>query len=263
MKDFDLYIAPPFGNWLGWLPFVNVIRGSFTLEERPGLWERIRNNFWYDSKKGGYVNCIGLRNCGIVKALSAKQNTWFPFTYKKNDLLSIAILDMADVGDLNKLIPTDCNLEINISCPNTEKKLNTVGIETFLNKERLMCTIKLPPVVSFSNINKYYQMGFRMFDTSNTLPLKDNDGNYMGGLSGPSLKMHTIRNISYIRNKYGDDVYIIAGGGVRSMEDAKCYLDHGANAISVSTLCCNPLLFTVFYVQYLKNKASHKIMFFN
>ena len=57
-----------------------------------------------------------------------------------------------------------------------------------------------------------------------------------------------VRNI---RKRYPDTI-IIAGGGIRNMDTAKYYLNNGANHVSVSTLCFNPILFGYFYYNYNK-----------
>jgi dihydroorotate dehydrogenase len=54
-----------------------------------------------------------------------------------------------------------------------------------------------------------------------------------------------------IREAY-PDVVLIGGGGVRSIEDAKQYLNAGADHISVSTLCFNPVRFAWFYWNWKK-----------
>ena len=68
-----LFISPPFGNYLS-LPHTISIRGSFTLNERPGKWSQIVKTLRYKSTFGGWVNKIGLRNPGIDYAIKTKWN---------------------------------------------------------------------------------------------------------------------------------------------------------------------------------------------
>ena len=82
---------------------------------------------------------------------------------------------------LLKKIPNDMDIELNVSCPNTEKSLVNNGLSKFINNEREWCIIKLSPICDDKLIDKYYQEGFRQFHCSNTLPIKE------GGLSGPLL----------------------------------------------------------------------------
>ena len=68
---------------------------------------------------------------------------------------------------------------------------------------------------------------------SNTLPTQK------GGLSGKMIIPHTLKIINYIKNKH-NGVTVIAGGGVYSKQDAKKYLDAGADHISLGSVCFTP-----------------------
>ena len=57
---------------------------------------------------------------------------------------------------------------------------------------------------------------------------------------------HNKKNIEYMRNKY-PDATIIGGGGVQTPEHIELYKSFGANHISVSSLCFNPIKFLRFY----------------
>ena len=228
-----LFISPPFGNYLS-LPNTISIKGSYTLDSRPGLIEQIFKTLRYSFIYGGWINKIGLRNPGIDYAVK---------NHKKNTIISIAILEEKEVPKMLKIIPEDMNIEINISCPNVDKPLNTMGIEKFINSKREWCILKLQPIIKLPEIDKFYKVGFWQFHCSNTYPIKDR-----GGLSGVFLIPHTTYLISQIKKKYPDTT-IIAGGGVRNMETADLYKRNGADHISISTLCFNPILFANFYRQ--------------
>ena len=92
-----LFINPPFGNYLN-IENTIPIRGSFTLYERKGLIYNIFKSLRYSFACGGWVNKIGLRNKGIDYAIS---------TYKKGEIISIAIINKEDVNILLKKIPND------------------------------------------------------------------------------------------------------------------------------------------------------------
>ena len=119
-------------------------------------------------------------------------------------------------------------------------------IEKFLNPKRDWCIVKLSPLVKTEEIDRYYNKGFRQFHCSNTLPIENR-----GGLSGASLIPYTLNSIKKIKQKYPDTV-IIAGGGVRDITTAELYKKNGADHISVSTLCLNPVLFGYFYFKINK-----------
>lgn len=230
------FINPPFGNYLN-LPKTKSIKGSFTLEARDGLFTQILNTLRYSSKYGGWINKIGLRNKGIDWALK---------NYNTNDILSIAILREDDIPKLLEKIPTNQNIEINISCPNTDKKMINDKIETFINKERDWCLLKVSPNISEKEIDNYYRIGFRQFHCCNTLPIPE------GGLSGKALIPYTNNKINYIKNKF-KDATVISGGGITSWNDVINYKKLGADHFSVSSNFFNPIKSMNLYYDYLSN----------
>ena len=235
-----LFISPPFGNYYS-LDFKGVmpIKGSYTLDYRPGLFTQILKTLRYSFDNNGWINKIGLRNKGLNYAI---QN------YKKNsEIISIAILKKEEINIINDRIPKNMDIELNVSCPNLNKKMISNGLKCFLNRERKWCIIKLSPLVDKKLIDKYYQEGFRQFHCSNTIPTE------RGGLSGISLKTYNKNLITYIKNKYPDST-IIAGGGIRYKKDLEFYKNLGASHYSISTLLFNPLISTLFFYNYFKNK---------
>ena len=118
------------------------------------------------------------------------------------------------------------------------------GLSKFINNKREWCIIKLSPICDNTLIDTYYQEGFRQFHCSNTLPVR------YGGLSGPTLIPYTTRIVKYIKKHYPDTT-VIAGGGVRNIEQAKNYENIGADHISISTLFFNPILSWIFLKKYL------------
>lgn len=235
-----LFISPPFGNYIN-LPYTRSIKGSFTLEPRPGLIGQIFKTLRYSSENNGWINKIGLRNRGIDWAIHKYKYGFFNFY--RNSVISIAILKEEELEKFLEKIPDDMDLEINISCPNTEHSMINKNIHRFLNPNRKWCSIKLSPNASIDEIDMYYSQGFRQFHCSNTLPVES------GGLSGKTLIPYTSNLTKLIREKY-DDVEIIAGGGIGDCTDIVNYKKCGADYFSVSTLCFNPFKFTMLYFQY-------------
>jgi len=230
-----LFISPPFGNYIN-LPNSISIKGSFTLKPRLGLFSQIIKTLRYSSKNKGWINKIGLRNKGIDYAIKS---------YRKGHIVSIALLEIDDIKKIKNKIPDDMDIELNVSCPNTEKNMISDNLDVFLNNKRDWCIIKLSPTTNFNMIDKFYKKGFRQFHCSNTLKVK------FGGLSGPVLIPYTSNLIKKIKNKY-NDVVVIAGGGVTNLKIANTYLDLGADHISVSTLLFNPVSFISFYYNWIK-----------
>ena len=226
-----IFISPPFGNYIH-LPNTIPIRGSFTLNERPGKWEQIFKTLRYIPGMG-WVNKIGLRNPGIDYAIE---------TYKKGEIISIAIMDEKEIKPILDKIPVDMDIELNVSCPNTEKHMVNDGLKPFLNDKRDWCIIKLSPTESANNISKFYKNGFRQFHASNTLPSD------RGGISGTILKPYTISSINFIKNNFKDCV-VIAGGGIYDIKTMEEYKKAGADHFSVSTLFFNPIKTFSFFSQ--------------
>ena len=230
------FISPPFSNYLQ-LPNTISIQGSFTLEPRSGLFLQILKTLRYSFEYKGWVNKIGLRNKGIDWALK---------NVPEKDIISIAIMNENDIQKLNNKIPSNRNIEINVSCPNINKSLISDGLKPFLNKERKWCIIKLSPKTENKEIDKFYKSGFRQFHCCNTIPVKE------GGLSGPSLRPYTNEKIEYIKNKYPDSE-IISGGGIQSWNDVECYKRIGASHFSASTIFFNPYKALQLYYKYTNN----------
>ena len=178
-----LFISPPFGNYLN-LPNIISIKGSFTLNPRPGKWMQIFKTLRYSWKHKGWINKIGLRNKGIDYAIK---------TYKKGQIISVAILKEEEIGRFLEKIPEDMDIELNISCPNLDKHLVSNNLDKFLNDKRDWCIVKLS---INDNVDNLYKVGFRQFHCANTIPIEDmnpiraSDNTIpikRGGLSGISL----------------------------------------------------------------------------
>lgn len=229
-----LFISPPFGNYLTFLPYTIPIKGSYTIEPRPGLISQIINTLHYSTLYKGWINKIGLRNSGIKYGLD---------NYKSNNILSIALLSDKDIEKYKKIIPQDTNIEINISCPNAKVKYPD-NIKDLINTKRQWCIIKLSPLDNNDQIDKLYEQGFRQFHCCNTYPVA------LGGLSGPFLIPFVEKKIKYIKEKY-IDCEVIAGGGIQNIDTLNYYKTLGSDHFSISSLCFNPFRFSWFYLNYL------------
>ena len=231
-----IFINPPFSNYFSFDKTISI-KGSYTLEPRTGLIMQVLRTLRYSFEHNGWINKIGLRNPGIDYAIK---------NYKKNSIISVAILNKEDIPKLVKKIPDDMNIELNISCPNAEKKMITEGIENFLNKKRTWCIIKLSPTTDMKLVDNYYKQGFRQFHCSNTYPTPT------GGLSGKFLIPYSTKLISNIKSKYSDTT-VIGGGGITSNEEIEIYKKAGADHFSVSTLFFNPYKFYKFYNSFIRS----------
>ena len=231
-----IFISPPFGNYIN-LPETKSVKGSYTLKPRGGLIFQILKTLRLTQIDGEYhwINKIGLRNQGIDYGLQKYNH--------QTDVLSIAILEPEEIEELNKKIPPDVNLEINVSCPNTEKEMTSGGVEVFLNPKREWCCLKLSPLISMGDVDKYYNEGFRQFHCCNTYPSEN------GGISGEMVKPHSEKLVKYISDEY-PDCQIVAGGGIYNYSDMVRYQNLGATHFSVSTLFFNPVKSFYFFHDY-------------
>jgi len=215
------------------------IKGSYTLKPRKGLLSQIVKTLRYNYQLGGWVNKIGLRNKGIDYGL--KQYN------PRTDIISIAILKHSEIKDFLEKIPDDTNIEINVSCPNTDKKMINYDLHYFLNNKRKWCIIKLSQTIDLKLVDSYYKQGFRQFHCSNTIPVKN------GGLSGSNIIPYNVKLISHIRKTYKDTT-IIAGGGIHSYDTLLFYKDLGSKHFSISTIFFSPIKTYSFFFKYYKNK---------
>ena len=248
----NLIISPPFGNYIT-SPGVMSIKGSFTVYPRPGKWLQIFKTLRYSYTYSGWCNQIGLRNPGIDSAIK---------NYKKgNSIISIAVLEKEDIDIFKKKLPEDMDIEINISCPNTEHNMIRDGIHKLITEKRNWCIVKLSPLDNISSVDVLYNNGFRQFHCSNTLPTKNLQFcKYKGGLSGPMLIPYTTKLVKEIRKKYPDTT-IIAGGGVQNIHTYNHYMNTGANYVSVSSILFTPWkyqkLYSDIYLKITKNSPPN------
>ena len=229
------FIAAPFGNYIKYRSRDNVIpvTGSWTLQYRSGFLGRIiriLKTMRYDRRRHGWLNKLGLPNEGIEVGLKKTISS---------EIMSIAAIEDSDFNELFKLIPLDQSLEINFSCPNLDEKspLSWNDASVFNNSpsNRKYCIAKIAPTTTIDQLTFLIdKLGFKQIHCCNTLPVKE------GGLSGKSLIPYVNNLISIIREKWGNEIVIIAGGGVTNQDDIKNYLSQGANHISLGTICFKP-----------------------
>ncbi len=129
-------------------------------------------------------------------------------------------------------------LELNISCPNVDHKVSNVAeiIKKF-SHIGIKLSLKLPPVEQSINlISEALKEGVTTFHLSNTIPSDK------GGISGVLLKEQSLKLIAKVKEKFGDKIEIIGGGGIYSEEDIDLYNSAGADIFSIATIIIkNPL----------------------
>ena len=219
----NFFIAAPFGNYIkpkGCIP----VAGTFTLNARGNRFLAVAKTLRYNSAQSGWVNRLGLPNPGIRNGLE-----------KNPTVISIAEIDKGDFQRLNVLIPENQSIELNLSCPNLDKKLSWESARSFTPNTRKWCIAKMSPLTTPEEIKFVVEhLGITQLHFSNTLPT------IRGGLSGPMLRGYTTELIELARSEYGNSVEIIAGGGVSDFGSVTDYLSSGANHISLGSVCFNP-----------------------
>ena len=224
MKTNQFFISAPFGNYIkpkGTIP----VTGTFTLNARGNRFWAVLKTLRYNTAHNGWTNRLGLPNPGIREGLK-----------RGSKIISIAEIDKGDFQRLNVLIPENQSIELNLSCPNLNKKLSWESAKCFDSEKREWCIAKLSPLTTPEELKFVVEfLGFTQLHFSNTLPT------IYGGLSGPVLREYTMELIDLARSKYGNSVEIIAGGGVSDFGSVTNYLSNGADHVSIGSVCFNPL----------------------
>ena len=223
MKNPKYFISAPFGNYIkpkGTIP----VTGTFTLNPQGNRFWAVLKTLRYNTVQQGWVNRLGLPNPGIREGLK-----------KESTVISIAEIDKGDFQRLNVLIPENQSIELNLSCPNLNKKLSWESAKCFNSEKREWCIAKLSPLTTPEELKFVVEfLGFTQLHFSNTLPT------VQGGLSGPMLRGYTTELIELARSEYGNSVEIIAGGGVSDFGSVTNYLSNGADHVSIGSVCFNP-----------------------
>ena len=182
---------------------------------------------------GGWTNRLQLPNPGVVVGLER---------ILRNEVLSIAEVQRGDFKELVQIIPVNQSVELNLSCPNLGTSLPWDSAEVFIKYkgtswEREWCIAKLSPLTTPEQLEFLIDdLGFTQLHFSNTLPLEGD----RGGLSGRVLRPYTLELIRLVRENWGSDIEIIAGGGVSDFGAVYEYLNEGANHVSLGSVCFNP-----------------------
>lgn len=222
--DPKFFISAPFGNYMTH-PNALSVRGTFTYKPNGNRFYSIIKTLRYRRRLRGWTNRLGLPNPGLTAGL----NNAFP-----DDIISIAELERGDFARMHRQIALDQSLELNLSCPNLGKTLPWDNIHVFPNEHRKWCIAKMSPLTSPEEIQYVIESGFKQIHFSNTLPTE------YGGLSGPELIPYTESLIGTTRYEFGNDIEIIAGGGVDSESVIHRYMQAGANHISLGSVWFNP-----------------------
>jgi dihydroorotate dehydrogenase len=247
-----LIIGAPFGNYIR-RPGVTSTLGTFTRYARRTDQRTCNQRYWwlgmlwraattirYRRELGGWTNRMGLRNPGIDALM---QSTHDPL----EDILSIHGFDhWSEQADWCYLIKVALAhqpraVELNFSCPNVQDDVsdaldNARAVLCYALSRRLPGTpliAKIPPVQPIRWLEMLAPLGV-IAHCCNTVPCR------YGGLSGEAVRRETIKALYWARRGDNFPGKIIAGGGVQSLDDARRYVDLGANHVAVASMLFNP-----------------------
>jgi dihydroorotate dehydrogenase len=230
-----LILSAPMGNYLRFSG-TTATRGTFTLQRRGGwpwrLW-RVARTLRYAWRLQSWRNQLGLPNPGLAAFLRHAP----AFHALHADIVSVYGFTRADwlqlVGQL--IGATDCLLELNLSCPNVPHRvvLDDVLPAVALAPERIIA--KLPPLDWLPVAEGLSAAGVRRFHACNTLPASG------GGWSGAVLQPYSLSAIRQLRTRFGPEIVLIGGGGIRTAADVQAYAEAGANHVAMASLLLNPL----------------------
>lgn len=223
---YRLIVGAPFGNYFSFRRATSTI-GTHTWHRRAGLptrlW-RLATTVRYDRRTGSWVNRMRLPSPGI---------TSIPYD-AIGKILSIHGFNDVEWKALTvaaqRLDPLA--LEFNPFCPNVEdtSMLDVIPAAAWAVEQRMRVVVKLPPYQWLKIARTFWNVGVRYFHCCNTIPVPG------GGMSGKPLKPYVRWAMSDLRQEWGSDVKIIAGGGVTSLEDVKEYANAGADHIAIASM---------------------------
>ena len=226
------------------LGFGAVTAKSITLSPRPGHPQpnlvRVRT-----AAGPGLVNCNGFANPGLEAFRAAIAH----LPHRVPLIVSVAGESVADYVMLTRELGAFGDLvEVNISSPNT--KLVYAWSERPQELGALMKAVRgattKPLIVKvspdFADENERHIIpaavaaGIGIVNYGNTRRIEERRlSQGAGGLSGPEIFDATLNNVRRTRRAFGEDLQLIATGGVDAPDKALRLLDAGATAVSYFT----------------------------
>lgn len=244
-----LIISAPFGNYFNCEGITSTI-GTYTLYPSGGIrkiiW-KILTTVKYDRKNQSWINELGLPNPGIDSIINENISNKILNIYGSNDSEWFIL-----VHAIMKMQTPPAAIELNLSCPNV--KLNTIKKQEFdvYKQTGIPIIAKLPPIKWMDYVIPLKEVGVNYFHLCNTIPSPG------GGISGKVLKQYSLWAVEEAKQKYGNDVKVIGGGGITEIKDIDDYLEAGADHVSVGSMLFNPLNWRKLKIfrDYLNNESN-------
>lgn len=214
-----IILSPPISNLIT-VSGTSRIVGSYTLDQRSGLW---RNLTTLRPTKDGWYNRVGLKNPGINK-------------YNKAGIVSLAGFSASDYKKMLDTLaynPKVEAVEFNISCPNAKVSIINSDIIKLATNLFGRPIVKIPHGMHIDDICSLLEMGDIILHISNT---KKTEKGALSGVKLIDVNLATIREVK----KISPDTTIIGGGGIYSIATLEKYMHAGADHFSLSTVLLNP-----------------------
>ena len=208
----------------------------------------------------GMLNSIGLQNIGVaalLRDLAPVYATWrVPVVVS---IMGFTVQEYAEVAARLEGVDGLSGVELNLSCPNTERGGIEFGqepeaaadvVRRVLRATTLPIIAKLTPNVADARVvaRAAVEAGAHALCVGNTLQAMVMDverrrpaiATTFAGLSGPAIKPVLLRQVYQVAGAV--DVPVIGCGGIATARDALEYILAGASAVQVGTATfANPL----------------------
>lgn len=227
-----LVLSAPFGNYLAF-PNATSTLGTFTLRPRGGLGYRLWRCLLTLRPKpslGGWVNRLGLPNPGVDSLRSSDS---------ADKIVSVHGFDQWDwvnlvwgVADSRPLA-----VELNLSCPNVGRRPEWRELAYAVREAHtlgLSLVAKLPPIRWAELAEPLFDTGVTRFHCCNTIKTPG------GGLSGETLRQYSLWAVSDLKDRWGDRIEVIGGGGIKTLAHVEEYRNAGADHFAVGSALLNP-----------------------
>ena len=226
------------------LGFGAVTAKTITRAPRPGHPEpnlvRVRT-----AAGPGLINCNGFKNPGAVEFARAIQHV----PHRVPLIVSVGGETADDYLELvSTLGPHGDLVEFNISSPNTALvyrwSQRPAELRKLLEEARRATPkpliLKVSPDFAGPNereiIPAALEAGLRIINYGNTRRVDEpRVSQGFGGLSGPEIFPTTLANVRRTRARFGDELELIATGGIDAPDKARALLDAGATALGYFT----------------------------
>lgn len=237
-----LIISAPFGNHFDAGEESIRTYGTYTAKYRASAlwrWWKVLSTVRYYRRLGAWVNKLGLPNVGInefYEECQRRRISLWPSV--KKSILSIKGFDRAEWWDLlcRCVEIRPAAVELNMSCPNVHDDIEMSDVHWLFEEFRkfeerydITVIVKLPPVDYQGLWRAAEDEGLRRFHCCNTLPVP------VGGMSGKPLKPLSLQVVRALKNRSSHALTIIGGGGITETQDAKDYVEAGANSVSMAS----------------------------